>query len=261
MTPTSVGMRCPECASQKTKVMTMRTLSNQGWRATQALILINVLAFLAEGPPAYTLTGSGVPVDGTASWPLTHFSLLAPYVGPLHQYYRLLTAGFLHLDFLHIGSNMLVLYFVGRMLEPAIGRVRFVAIYFVGLFAGSLGALLFSPLSETVGASGAIFGLLGAAFIELRHRGIDPWQSGIGGTIVLNLVLTLSISGISIGGHIGGLIGGGLAATIWHYADRRRRPLILGIAGCVGLAAAAIVAAIVFSNGYLPPGNFPHFSL
>jgi membrane associated rhomboid family serine protease len=166
----------------------------------------------------------------------------------------------LHWDFLHIGSNMLVLFFVGRMLEPAIGRLRFVAIYFVGLFAGSLGALLLSPNSATLGASGAIFGLLGAAFIELRSRGIDPWQAGIGGTIVLNLVLTLSISGISIGGHLGGLVGGGLAAVVWQYADRQRRPLWVGLAGCLVLAAAAIVAAIIFSNTYLPPAG-PHYSL
>lgn len=235
----------------------MRSMTNQGWTATQVLIAINVLVFLTEGTSAYTFSGT----NATNSWPLLHGFLLAPYVGPLHQYYRLLTSGFLHWDFLHIGSNMLVLYFVGRMLEPAIGRVRFLTIYFVGLFAGSLGALLDSPLSASVGASGAIFGLLAATYLELRRRGIDPWQAGIGGTIVLNLVLTFSISGISIGAHIGGLIGGGLAALVWHYADRQRRGLWLGLVGCLVLAAAAIVAAIIFSNTYLPPATFPHYSL
>jgi membrane associated rhomboid family serine protease len=257
MTPTRVGMRCPECAGQKTKVMTMRTMSNQGWAATQALIAINVLIFLTEGTSAYTFSSNPV---GVLSWPLAHGFLAAPFVGPIHQYYRLLTSGFLHWDILHVGSNMLVLYFVGRMLEPAIGRVRFVSIYFVGLFAGSLGALVADPNVATVGASGAVFGLLGAAYIELRKRGIDPWQAGIGGTIVLNLVLTFSIAGISIGAHIGGLIGGGLAAGVWHFADRQRRPLWLGIAGCVVLAAAAIIAAILFSATYLPPAG-PHYPL
>jgi membrane associated rhomboid family serine protease len=257
MTPTRVGMRCPECASQKTKVMTMRTMTNQGWVATQALILINVVIFLTEGTSAYTLTGTS---NAVSSWPLERGCLLAPFVGPLHQYYRLLTAGFLHWDLLHIGSNMLVLYFVGRMLEPVIGRTRFIAIYFVGLFGGSLGALLFSPTAPTVGASGAIFGLLGAAFIELRSRGINPWEAGIGGTIVLNIVLSLSITGISIGGHIGGLVGGALAALVWQYADRHRRPLWIGITGSVVLAAAAIVGAIIFANTYLPPAG-PHFGL
>jgi membrane associated rhomboid family serine protease len=132
--------------------------------------------------------------------------------------------------------------------------VRFLSVYFVGLFAGSLGALLLSPDAATVGASGAIFGVMGAAFIELRARGISPWEAGIGGLIVLNILLSLSISGISIGGHIGGLIGGGLAALVWQYADRQRHPLWLGIAGCVALAAVAIAASIIFSINYTPSG-------
>jgi membrane associated rhomboid family serine protease len=250
MTPTPVGMRCPECSRQRTKVKTMRSVTNQGFLATQVLIAINVLAFLAEGSSVFTLASSPT----GASSALEHGWLDAPQVGMTHQYYRLLTSGFLHLDLLHIGSNMLVLYFVGRMLEPAIGRVRFVAIYFVGLLAGSLGALLLSPDAPTVGASGAIFGIMGAAFVELRARGINPWEAGIGGLIVLNLVLSLSISGISIGGHIGGLIGGGLAALVWQYSDRQRRSLWLGLAGCLALAAVAVAVSIVFSNSYLPPG-------
>jgi len=248
MTPTPVGMRCPECARQRTKVKTMRSIGYHGYQMTQALIAINVVIFLAEGSAAYTLSGARF----GSSWLLQHGVLFGPDIGALHQYYRLVLAGFLHWDFLHIGMNMLVLYFVGRLLEPAVGRVRFVAIYFVGLFAGSLGALLLSPDSATAGASGAIFGLLGAAFIELRHRGIDPWQAGIGGTIVLNLVLTLSLSGISIGGHLGGLVGGGLAAGAWHYADRQRRPLLYGLAGCIVLAAVAIGAAIAYANSGPP---------
>jgi membrane associated rhomboid family serine protease len=243
MTPTQVGMRCPECARQRTKVKTMRNVSYTGFQVTQALIAINVVIFLAEGSNAYTLSSTPVP----DTWLLQHGYLYATLIGHAHQYYRLLLAGFIHWDLLHIGSNMLVLFFVGRLIEPALGRVRFVSIYFVGLFAGSLGALLLSPDAATAGASGAIFGLLGGAFIELRHRGIDPWQTGIGGTIVLNLVLTLSISGISIGGHLGGLVGGALAATAWHYADSRRRPLAYGLAACVALAGVAIAAAIAFS--------------
>jgi membrane associated rhomboid family serine protease len=249
-------MRCPECARQRTKVRTMRSMANQGWGATQALIAINVLIFLAEGTSAYTIAGT----PANAGWLLNHFFLAAPYVGALHQYYRLLGAAFLHLDILHIASNMFVLYFVGRMLEPAIGRTRFLAIYFTSLFAGSLGALLASPTNATIGASGAIFGLLGAAFVEMRRRGIDPWEAGIGATIVLNLVLSFSIAGISIGGHIGGLIGGGLAALVWSYSDRTRRPLWYGIAGCAILAVAAIVASIIFANTYLPPSG-PSYSL
>ncbi len=226
----------------------MRELTNQGWTVTQALIAINVIIFLAEGSSAYSFGNSGGGSLLRNGW------LDAPQVGIAHQFYRLLTSGFLHIDLLHIGSNMLVLYFVGRMFEPAIGRVRFVTIYFVGLFAGSLGALLLSPDSPTVGASGAIFGIMGAAFVELRARGISPWEAGIGGLIVLNLVLSLSLSGVSIGGHIGGLVGGGLAALAWQQADRQPRSLWLGLGACTALAAVAIAVSIVFAEGYLPPG-------
>jgi membrane associated rhomboid family serine protease len=243
MTPTQVGMRCPECARQRTKVKTMRSVGNHGFYATQALIAVNVAIFLAEGSGAFTFSS----FPSSSGWVLNHGFLLAYAVGHVHQYYRLLFAGFIHWDLLHIASNMLVLYFVGRMLEPAIGRVRFIAIYFVGLLAGSLGALLITPNAPTAGASGAIFGLLGAAYVELRHRGIDPWQTGIGGTIVINLVLTLTISNISIGAHIGGLVGGGLAAAAWHYAERQRRPLLIGLLGCLAIAAVAVGAAIAYS--------------
>ena len=234
MTTTAVGMRCPECARKRTKVKTMRNLTHQGWMATQALIAINVAVFLAEGTSVFTFASSPT----GPSYVFDHGFLMATYVGSLHQYYRLLTAGFIHIDLLHIGSNMLVLYFVGRMLEPAIGRLRFVSIYFVGLFAGSLGALLLSPNDPTVGASGAIFAIMGAAFVELRARGVNPWEAGIGG-----------------------LIGGGLAALAWQYADRQRRPLLLGIAGCLVLVAIVIAASIIFSSTYTFPPYFPHYSI
>ena len=134
MTTSPVGMRCPECAHQTTKVRTIRSSGHRGYEATLALIAINVIVFLAEGSGAYTLTG-----ETSNSWLLNHGFLAAPELEIVHQYYRLVTSGFLHLDILHIASNMYVLYWVGRLLEPAIGRVRFVAIYFTGLLAGSLG--------------------------------------------------------------------------------------------------------------------------
>src|SRR3984885_6099299 len=222
MTTSPVGMRCPECARQTTKVRTIRaTQGHRGYQVTITLIIINVIVFLAEGSGVFSLTGA---TDN--SWLLSHGWLAAPYVrstvailgAPDHQYYRLLTSGFLHLDFLHIASNMYVLYWVGRLLEPAIGRSRFLAIYFTGLLAGSLGVLIVSPLNATAGASGAIFGLLGAAFTEAQRRGVDQVRNQLVILIVLNLVLTLSLPGISIGAHVGGLIGGGLATLAFNQA-------------------------------------------
>jgi membrane associated rhomboid family serine protease len=165
-----------------------------------------------------------------------------------HEYWRLVTGGFLHAGFLHIGFNMYLLYVLGRLLEPALGSVRFGLLYFAALLAGSAGALILTPDSYTVGASGAVFGLMGATFLEMRARGMDPMAGGvfgsIGGLIIINLVFSFALSGISIGGHIGGLIGGGLVALAFQGADRVRQP-VLAYAG--GLAVAVIAVAIAIA--------------
>ena len=145
---------------------------------------------------------------------------------------------------------MFSLYILGSLLEPAIGRLRFALIYFVSLLAGSFGALLLDPNGLTVGASGAIFGLMGAAVVVMRNRGINPMESGLGLWIGLNLLITFTVPGISIGGHIGGLIGGALAALVLFElpdacACRPRRPTCSAPA----LGAAAVVGSIVVAGG------------
>jgi membrane associated rhomboid family serine protease len=144
--------------------------------------------------------------------------------------------------------NMYFLYVLGSLLEPAIGRVRFAAIYFTSLFAGSFGALLISPLTLTVGASGAVFGLMGAALIEMRSRGIDPWRSGLGMVVALNLLITFIFPNISIGGHLGGLIGGLAAGLVADFGDRRRWPTALTVS-CILLLGAAAVAGSIAAAG------------
>jgi membrane associated rhomboid family serine protease len=241
MTPTSVGMRCPECARERTKVRTVRSL-NADPRVTYALIAINVIMFLASGQFGLSSGGGGGSL-------LRKLALDAPDIHFQHQYWRLITGGFLHENLLHIGFNMYLLYILGRILEPALGSVRFGLLYFVALLAGSAGALLVTPDSYTVGASGAVFGLMGATFLEMRARGIDPMAGGIfgsiGGLIIINLVFSFAVSGISIGGHIGGLIGGGIAALLMQYADRLRRPALAygGLVVLLVIAAGAGVAA------------------
>jgi membrane associated rhomboid family serine protease len=225
----------------------MRSVSaGHGWEATQALIAINVLAFLASGSSAFTVSGSDI-----GSRVVDDGLLYAPFLRFNHDYYRLLTSGFLHENLLHIGFNMYLLYVLGRMLEPAIGRVRFLTIYFVSLFAGSLGALIATPHSPSLGASGAIFGLLGAAYFEMRKRGLDPVRSGIVPTIALNLVFSFTIPNISYGAHVGGLIAGGLAILALHAADRRR-VTALGYVACAALAAGSIIGAIVLAASIGP---------
>jgi membrane associated rhomboid family serine protease len=244
MTTTPVGMRCPECAGQRTKVRTVRTMTSQGYRATQALIIINVIVFLTEGGSAFTLFGT---VNLNSSTVVYHGLLYGPFIKQSDQYYRLITSGFLHVDILHIATNMYVLYWVGRLLEPAIGWMRFVTIYFIGLLAGSMGVMIFSPGSPTLGASGAIFGLMGAAFAEAQRRGADAIRNQLVILIVLNLVITLNLQGISVGAHVGGLVGGGLATLAFQQGDRMRSQAV-GWAACAGLAVIAVVVAIVAAN-------------
>ncbi|MGI8801565.1 MAG: rhomboid family intramembrane serine protease [Solirubrobacteraceae bacterium] len=247
MTTSPVGMRCPECAKQKTPVRTMRNIRAGGIEATQALIAINVVIFLASGN--YSLTGSAI---GGAL--VAHGQLSASSLSVGHEYWRLVTSGFLHQNLLHIAFNMYLLYVLGQLLEPAIGRTRFLTIYGVALLAGACGSLVgVSADTATLGASGAIFGLMGAAVVEMRSRGIDPMTSGIPMLIVINLVISVSFAGrISIGGHVGGLIGGALAAAVLSLGDRYR-PRWLGLVGCLVLAAGAAAGAIVIADQKPPP--------
>ena len=137
------------------------------------------------------------------------------------DWWRVITGGFLHAGFLHLALNMYVLYIAGSILEPGIGTPRFLGIYFVSLIAGSLGALIVDPNTLTVGASGAIFGLMAGVIVIARGRGVDHLATQFALFVVLNLVLTFSIPGISVGGHIGGLIGGAVAARLVLLVERR----------------------------------------
>jgi membrane associated rhomboid family serine protease len=259
MTTTPVGMRCPECAKQRTRVMRVRSISTVP-RVTYALIAINVIAFLAEGSGAFHLgsSASGTVLDkgallGSSDLPGFHGQ------GVAHgEWWRIITGGFLHENVLHIGFNMWVLYYLGTMLEPALGAVKFAVIYTVSLLTGSLGVLLVSPHSITVGASGAVFGLLGAAAVEMRARQVPLMQSGVGGLILINLIISFSIPGISWGGHIGGLIGGALAAAVIRLGDRRRAQALALIA-CALIAIGAVSGSIAAakSSEVEPVGSAP----
>jgi membrane associated rhomboid family serine protease len=239
MTSTQVGMRCPECAKQRTKVVRMREIASIP-RVTYALIAINVIAFLTE-QGQFSLFGTEIHGKVIDEGVLDRLD-----VATNHQYWRLVSSGFLHENLLHIGFNMYLLYLLGMMLEPAIGSLRFGAIYVTALLAGSFGAL-FATAAPSLGASGAVFGLMGAAAFELRARRLSVMQSGIGGLILLNLILSFSLANISVGAHVGGLIGGALAALAIRVADARKLPA-LGILACVALCAIAVICALVSAS-------------
>jgi membrane associated rhomboid family serine protease len=241
MTPTSVGMRCPECAKQKTKVRTARTMTDEP-RVTVAIIVVCVIAFLADG--SFGSAGGGNL--------FVHGALYGPAVDA-GDWWRLVTNGFLHSSILHIGFNMYLLWLLGQQLEPAMGSRRFAAVYVTALLAGSFGALVQTTTVPVVGASGAVFGLMGATAVELRRRGYDPFSGGLGGLILINLALGF-IPGLHIafGGHIGGLIGGVLAALAFDQADRVRQPW-LGYALCLLIAGAVVAGSFAISGS---PHNY-----
>ena len=248
MTPTPVGMRCPECARDRTKVKTVRSGVRGGSTptVTQILIAINVLVFVAETATGSSLGGIGGSSPGTV---YLKGALFGPYIADSHQYYRLLTAGFLHDGLLHILFNMVFLWFMGQMLEPAIGRLNFVVVYFVSLLAGSFGALLFQPDVGTVGASGACFGILGALMVVAYYRGISIWQSGLGITLLINIVFSLSVAGISIGAHLGGVVGGAICGwLIVQLGEKRRQPQV-AIAACLLVAVISVIGALAVASG------------
>jgi membrane associated rhomboid family serine protease len=215
MTPTPVGMRCPECAGQRTRVVRGATAPTRyDAPATYVLIALNVAAFLAE------IAGGTGGLSGTSGAIIEDFGLRGVSVED-GEWYRLLSGGFLHAGLLHLGFNMFALYVLGRLLEPGIGTPRFLALYFASLFAGAFGALaLTDPGTITVGASGAVFGLFGAAFVIARGRGLDALASELGFLLLINLALTFGIAGISIGGHLGGLAGGLICAAIIVAGER-----------------------------------------
>src|SRR5215208_2750850 len=243
MTSTPVGMRCPDCAGQRQRVQSMRSLHVDPI-ATYVLIAINVLMFLGSGGGGGLLTGGG----SGGSQVFNDFALWGPAIDVNHDYWRLITGGFLHSGILHIGFNMYILYWLGNMLEPSLGHVRFVALYFASLLAGAFGALLLDPNAATVGASGAVFGLMAAAFVMQRSRGMDPMASGIGPLILINLALGFVIPNVSIGGHIGGLVGGAIAAFAMDRLGARSRGILLPVAACVVVGVVAAAAGIAVSG-------------
>lgn len=246
MTPTPVGMRCPECASERTKVV--RGVGGpEGFArtpATYVLIGLSVIGFLIE-----IATGAGGFSGGSLSQFMVDFGLFGPLVAE-GEWYRLVTSGFLHAGIIHLGFNMFLLLILGRLLEPALGTPRFLVLYFASLLAGSFGALVVEPNALTVGASGAVYGLAGATFVIARGRGMEALAGQIGFLIVFNLIFSFVVPRISVGGHIGGLIGGVICALIIVAGEkgmlgRYRQPLeLLGMAA-VGAASVLGAFAVV----------------
>ena len=160
------------------------------------------------------------------------------------EWYRLISSGFLHFGLIHVGMNMFLLFQLSRMLEPTLGSLKFTLVYFASLLGGAAGALVASPNALTGGASGAVFGMMAATVVGMRQRGVNPLQTGIGLTFVINIGLTLAIPNISVGGHFGGAIAGAacgvfvLAPAHWRLPKwtEYMMPIVIGtIATCIAV--------------------------
>ncbi|MCB1272387.1 MAG: rhomboid family intramembrane serine protease [Microthrixaceae bacterium] len=253
MVQASVGFQCPECAGARTtKVVSgSAAFGNRGDPvATKVLIGINVAAWVLMVVVGGSVSGaSGEVFVRGATW--------GPAVAS-GEWYRLLTGGFLHDGPLHLAMNMFLLWLLGQALEPALGRAQFVALYFVSLLGGALGVMLLDPAVPTLGASGAVFGLMGALTVLQMRAGQNPWQSGIATLIALNLVITFMIPNVSIGGHLGGLLAGAGAAFGLSVAARRRGDGTPRVAVSARLVLLAIVAGglVVLAVAAVSRNNF-----
>jgi membrane associated rhomboid family serine protease len=216
---------------------------------TVFLIAANVLMYILQTRDTSNVVVRSGTTGGAllASGPVeAHLILWGPMVAT-GEWWRLLGNGFLHANPLHLGTNMLSLFFIGRLVEPAVGTLRTGLIYAVSLAAGSLGVMLLDPGGATLGASGAIFGLAGALLVISHVRGAGIMQSGIGPMILLNLVFTFRIPGISIGGHIGGLLGGAAIGLVILELDKRRTRGDRGDRRVAATATAAFAVLLLIS--------------
>lgn len=215
-----------------------RSRSTSPYPVTNALIAINVGIFVWE-----LLMNIGARGFSQDLSEIQYRMVISQQFIDDGEWYRLLSAGFIHFGLFHVAMNMLLLYQLGRLLEPAVGSLTFGLVYFASLLGGSAGALVASPDALTGGASGAVFGLMAAGVVGLRQRGVNPMQTGLGLTFVINLLFTLAIPGVSIGGHFGGALAGALCGSVALAPARWRLPAWSANAAAVVVGLLAVVIA------------------
>ena len=212
----------------------MQRVARSGFAATHAivtkiLVALNVVVYLIT-----VAQGAGLNDPGGKLF--YKWALYGPAVDN-GDWWRLITSAFLHGGMIHIAFNMLALWWLGAPVEMALGRLRYIGLYLVSGLAGSAGALIANPHSVTVGASGAIFGLLGAGLI-LEWRATGSLAGNYLTLILINLAISFAVPGISYGGHIGGLLGGIAVTLAFTHSGRRRA----AFGGLTAVHAGALIA-------------------
>ncbi|MFI9008661.1 rhomboid family intramembrane serine protease [Actinosynnema sp. NPDC053489] len=243
----SVGYQCVDCVNQgRASVRRPRTFVgaqfSQRLVVTPVLIAVNVLLF------AITAAQAGSVATNQRADLFADLVMYTPAVAADGQWWRLVTSGFLHFGPLHLALNMIALYVLGRDLEPVFGRARFSALYGVSLLGGGVAVYLFGGLGTVVaGASGAVYGLMGAMLVAVLRLKLNPGPAL--GVIGLNVVLSFTLPGISLLGHIGGLVVGALLTAGLVYAPAPRRATWQ--AGAVVAAVAVLVVLALVRTGQL----------
>ncbi|MCU1351414.1 MAG: rhomboid family intrarane serine protease [Acidimicrobiales bacterium] len=257
MNQASVGFHCPECArGGAQKVYTgPNAVSGSDPLATKILVGANVAVFLLGLVLRFSNQSVGDALLNGSTRLLYDGGLAGPFIDQ-GEWWRVVSSGFLHIGIIHIGFNMYALWWLGREIERAFGAGRMLMIYLVSLLAGSLGALILSPDHLTAGASGAIYGLLGAIVAVYRSRGIRVQDTPIFGILVLNFLFTAFASRyISVGGHIGGFVGGFLAGyVLFDLPAKRPLPAIVPWVICGAIAVGCVIAAMLVAAPLSPSG-------
>lgn len=250
----AVGSHCLDCAKAarpdvktRAKLATSRVLTP----VTYTIIGLNFAVFLGMAAvDSKTLGGSVTEAHWNLglSKPALQGRMPAWNGGvyaPAHEWYRLLTSGFIHFGVLHIAMNMFLLFQLGNLLERALGGTKLAMMYFASLFAGSFGVLLIDSSYISGGASGAVFGLMAGAAVGLHRRGVNVFTTGIGTTLLLNIVLTFTISGISKGGHVGGAIGGAICGFVMLAPGWKPLPKWAAYATPIAVGLVSIAGAVL----------------
>ncbi|MET8761805.1 rhomboid family intramembrane serine protease [Lentzea sp. NPDC004782] len=233
----AVGLQCVDCVNEgKRSVRTARTLvgaevSNGRPIVTLVLIALNVLAYVV------TVFQSGSPMNNDRAGLFSATSMV-PELTAQGEWWRVLTSGFMHFGLIHLALNTAVLYVVGQHVEQELGKLRFVAVYFLSLLGGSASAFYFGTVcQELAGASGAVFGLMGALLIlwKRQRRDISTIVVVVGINLVSNLFTNASLLG-----HLGGFVIGGLLTLAMVRAPAQNRNLY---------QIAAVAAAVVLLCG------------
>lgn len=247
MVQAAVGVKCPECAGRPTGAARFkpRPVARGTAYVTMTLIGLNIAVFVLQ-----MLTDTGRVSRGIGGDIASNGWLDAPDVAG-GDWWRIVTSAFLHAGIVHLAFNMIALWYLGTALESYVGPLRFGLIYLGSVLWGSAGALLFAPLSPTVGASGGVFGIMAAILVLQRQRGVSI-VGDVGIWLAVNLVITFTLPGISIGGHLGGIVGG--AATAFalssfgrgHMAARTLKPV--AIVAVTGVLVLGVVVSLVTAD-------------